>query len=63
MLETAETVADRYGVSREVQDEYGLQSQMRTAAAQQRGAFDDEIVAVTFRNVISLNDNFARSDR
>lgn len=44
MLETAETVADRYGVSREVQDEYSLQSQMRTAAAQERGAFDDEIV-------------------
>ena len=44
MLETAETVADRYGVSREVQDEYGYQSQMRTAAAQQRGAFDDDIV-------------------
>ena len=32
MLETAETVADRYGVSREVQDEFGYQSQMRTAA-------------------------------
>ena len=44
MLETAETVADRYNVSREAQDEYGYQSQMRTAAAQQRGAFDDEIV-------------------
>ena len=44
MLETAETVADRYGVSREAQDEYGYQSQMRTAAAQQRSAFDDEIV-------------------
>ena len=44
MLETAETVADRYGVSRQVQDEFGYQSQMRTAAAQQRGAFDDEIV-------------------
>ena len=44
MLETAETVADRYNVSREVQDEFGYQSQMRTAAAQQRGAFDDEIV-------------------
>ena len=44
MLETAETVAERYGVSREVQDEFGYQSQMRTAAAQQRGAFDDEIV-------------------
>ncbi|MEM7423266.1 MAG: acetyl-CoA C-acyltransferase, partial [Pseudomonadota bacterium] len=46
MLETAETVASRYGVSRDAQDEYGLQSQMRTAAGQQRGAFDDEIVAL-----------------
>ena len=44
MLETAETVAERYSVSRDVQDEFGYQSQMRTAAAQQRGAFDDEIV-------------------
>ena len=44
MLETAETVADRYKVSREAQDEYALQSQMRTAAAQQAGKFDDEIV-------------------
>lgn len=44
MLTTAQTVADRYSVSREAQDEYALQSQMRTAAGQQRGAFDDEIV-------------------
>ncbi|MCG6859266.1 MAG: acetyl-CoA C-acyltransferase [Salaquimonas sp.] len=44
MLETAEIVADRYGISREAQDEYSLQSQMRTAAAQQAGRFDDEIV-------------------
>ena len=43
MLETAETVAARYNVSRDDQDEYALQSQMRTAAGQQRGAFDDEI--------------------
>ena len=47
MLETAETVAKRYGISREVQDEYALQSQERTAAAQQAGAFNDEIVPVT----------------
>ncbi|MEO1489561.1 MAG: acetyl-CoA C-acyltransferase [Pseudomonadota bacterium] len=47
MLNTAETVATRYGVSREAQDEYALSSQQRTAAAQQRGAFDDEIVATT----------------
>ena len=44
MLKTAQTVADRYGISRDVQDEYGLQSQLRTAAAQQAGRFDDEIV-------------------
>jgi acetyl-CoA C-acetyltransferase len=46
MLETAETVAARYGVSREAQDEYALRSQQRTAAAQQAGRFDDEIVAL-----------------
>jgi acetyl-CoA C-acetyltransferase len=44
MLNTAETVAERYGISREAQDEYALQSQLRTAAAQANGAFDDEIV-------------------
>ncbi|WP_421790810.1 acetyl-CoA C-acyltransferase [Hyphobacterium sp.] len=44
MLETAEIVADRYGVSRDVQDEYALQSQQRTAAAQEAGKFNDEIV-------------------
>jgi acetyl-CoA C-acetyltransferase len=46
MIETAETVAQRYGVSREAQDEYALRSQQRTAAAQQAGRFDDEIVAL-----------------
>ncbi len=44
MLETAEIVAERYGVSREAQDEYSLQSQQRTAAAQAAGKFNDEIV-------------------
>ena len=44
MLETAEVVTTRYGISREQQDEYALQSQQRTAAAQASGAFDDEIV-------------------
>ncbi len=47
MLETAEIVADRYGVSRDDQDEYALRSQQRTAAAQQAGKFDDEIVPLT----------------
>ena len=46
MLETAEVVADRYGISREAMDEYGAQSQARTAAAQEAGKFDDEIVAL-----------------
>ena len=44
MLNTAEVVAERYGIAREVQDEYALQSQQRTAAAQAAGKFDDEIV-------------------
>ena len=41
---TAEVVAKRYNVSREAQDEYAFESQMRTAAAQQAGAYDDEII-------------------
>ena len=47
MLETAEVVARRYGISRERQDAYALQSQQRTARAQAAGAFDEEIVPVT----------------
>ncbi|GGA28099.1 acetyl-CoA C-acyltransferase [Neptunicoccus cionae] len=47
MLETAETVAARYNVSREAQDAYAAQSQARTHAAQQAGKFDDEIVPLT----------------
>lgn len=51
MLQTAEVVADRYGISREQMDEYGLQSQQRTAAAQQAGKFDDEIVPISTKMV------------
>jgi acetyl-CoA C-acetyltransferase len=47
MLQTAETVAKRYGISRENQDEYGVRSQHRAAAAQQGGKFRDEIVPFT----------------
>jgi len=47
MLETADTVAARYGVTRAAQDEYSLQSQQRTAAAQQAGRFDAEIVPMS----------------
>jgi|SRR5579884_277449 len=44
MLQTADFVAKKYNVSRERQDEYALQSQQRTAQAQARGSFDEEIV-------------------
>ncbi len=44
MIDTAEIVSERYGVSREVQDAYALSSQQRTHAAQEAGKFDDEIV-------------------
>ncbi len=47
MLQTAEVVGERYGISREACDEYSLKSQQRTAAAQEAGKFDDEIVEVT----------------
>jgi len=47
MLKTAELVAQRYGISREAQDAYALQSQLRTAAAQHAGLFDSEIVPVS----------------
>ena len=47
MIETAEVVAERYGVSREAQDEYALQSQQRTAQAQSEGRFTAEIAPMT----------------
>ena len=52
MLGTAEYVVKKFGISREAQDEYALQSQMRTAAGQQNGAFDDEIVPITATRMI-----------
>ncbi|MET0654353.1 MAG: acetyl-CoA C-acyltransferase [Pseudoxanthomonas sp.] len=47
MLQTAETVARRYGISRERQDRYGVESQQRAAAAAAFGRFDEEIVPIT----------------
>ncbi|MEO3413158.1 acetyl-CoA C-acyltransferase [Roseovarius sp. CAU 1744] len=47
MIETADVVAKRYGISREAQDELALESQQRTAAAQAAGKLDDEIVPIT----------------
>ena len=52
MLDTAEVVTKRYGVSREAQDVYSLESQRRTAAAQESGKFDDEIIPVTCQKAI-----------
>ena len=47
MIDTADIVAERYGVSRQAQDDYALASQQRTAAAQTSGRLDDEIVPLT----------------
>ncbi|MFT3759210.1 acetyl-CoA C-acyltransferase [Thauera sp.] len=52
MLETAEIVSRRYGISREAQDAFSLQSQQRTAAAQAAGLFDDEIVPLAARKLL-----------
>ncbi len=64
MIETAEIVADRYGVSREAQDEYALQSQQRTAKAQAEGRFANEIVSVsTVMKVLVDKETGAMEDR
>jgi acetyl-CoA C-acetyltransferase len=52
MLQTAETVAQRYNISRSAMDEYGLQSQQRTAAAYEAGKYNDELVAVTCKRTV-----------
>ena len=53
MLDTAEVVTKRYNISREAQDVYSLESQRRTAAAQESGKFDDEIVPVTCQKAVT----------
>ncbi|WP_336486999.1 acetyl-CoA C-acyltransferase [Methylobacterium nigriterrae] len=53
MIETADIVAERYGVSREAQDAFALESQRRTAAAQAAGLFDAEIVPITARQAVT----------
>jgi acetyl-CoA C-acetyltransferase len=52
MLQTAEIVAQRYKISREAMDEYGLQSQQRTAAAYAAGKFADELVSVACKRTV-----------
>ena len=61
MLETAEVVAVRYGVSREVQDEYALSSQQRTARAQAEGRFDAEIVPL--KSVMKVKDKATSEEK
>ncbi len=63
MLETAEVVAERYGVSRAAQDAYALQSQQRTAAAQAAGRFDAEIVPMKTVMKVQDRDSGAIHDR
>ncbi len=53
MLQTAETVARRYGIERERQDEYGARSQQRACAAAEAGRFVDEIVPITVRMAVA----------
>ncbi len=52
MLETAETVAKRYGIDREAMDRYGVQSQARTAAAQEAGIMADEIIPISATKIL-----------
>ncbi|MCQ4129191.1 acetyl-CoA C-acyltransferase [Rhodococcus erythropolis] len=59
MIETADIVAARYGISREEQDRFAFESQLRTAAAQKSGRFDDEIVSCT--TTMSVTDRDAKS--
>lgn len=56
MIETAELVADRYRITREVQDAFALLSQQRAAAAQESGRFDEEIVPITVEKALFEKD-------
>ncbi|HEX7116393.1 MAG TPA: acetyl-CoA C-acyltransferase [Steroidobacter sp.] len=63
MIETAEIVAERYGVSREAQDEYALQSQQRTAEAQAEGRYDAEIAPLTSVMIVTDKETGATSQK
>ena len=63
MLETAEVVADRYNISRDRMDAYGLQSQMRTAAAQEAGKYDDEVVPLESTMVMVNKETGEKSEQ
>jgi acetyl-CoA C-acetyltransferase len=63
MIETAEIVAERYGISREAQDEYSVQSQTRTAQAQKEGRFAQEIVPMSTVMTITDKETGAVSEK
>jgi acetyl-CoA C-acetyltransferase len=63
MIETAEIVAERYNISREAQDEYALRSQQRTAAAQQAGRFEAELVPLPSTMLVTDRATGATSPR
>jgi acetyl-CoA C-acetyltransferase len=63
MLQTAETVAKRYNISRDAMDEYGLQSQQRTAAGYEAGKFADELVAVNCTKLVTNKETGETSEQ
>ncbi len=63
MIETAEIVAERYGVSREAQDQYSLQSQQRTATAQAEGRYDAEMAPLTSLMTVTDKETGATSEK
>ena len=63
MIETAEIVAERYGISREAQDQYALQSQQRTATAQAEGRHDAEIAPLTATMILTDKETGATSEK
>jgi acetyl-CoA C-acetyltransferase len=63
MIETAEIVAERYGVSREAQDQYSLQSQQRTAQAQAEGRYDAELAPLTSLMTVTDKETGATSEK
>ena len=62
MLKTAEVVADRYGISRDAMDEYGLQSQQRTAAGYEAGHYAQELVPVTCNRIVWTKETGEQSE-
>jgi acetyl-CoA C-acetyltransferase len=63
MIETAEIVAERYGISREAQDEYALQSQQRTAQAQTEGRYEEEIVPLPSTMLVTNKETGETSEK